>query len=278
MNSRSQSGSVVSVTRLLDLTNPVAIAHRGGSRLRPENTLLAFDHALAGGVDALECDVHLSLDGEPVVIHDATLDRTTDAAGPVTALTAAALARVDAGHRFGADQGFPYRGRGVYVPRLAEVLERSQVVPVIVELKGEDPRLADRAIDVILECGAADRVLVAGFSQALLMAVRRRAPQLVTGASQQEVQAAFRRAYVRLGPRRPMFRAMQVPVRLRGQRVLTRAFVRVLRRTGIPTQAWIVDEAEEMRVLLEWGITGLISDRPDTAVAVVREHASRLAR
>src|SRR5512134_2212691 len=77
------------IERLLSLTDVAAIAHRGGARLRPENTLAAFDHALSLGVDALECDVHLSRDGEPVVIHDPTLDRTTEASGPVAARTAA---------------------------------------------------------------------------------------------------------------------------------------------------------------------------------------------
>ena len=89
------------IRRLLSLTEPAVIAHRGGSKLRPENTLAAFDHAASLGVDGLECDVHLSRDGEPVVIHDPTLDRTTDASGPVSALTADELARVDAGYRFG---------------------------------------------------------------------------------------------------------------------------------------------------------------------------------
>src|SRR5262245_51004426 len=95
------------------------IAHRGGSKLRPENTLASFDHAIALGVDALECDVHLSADGEPVVIHDATLDRTTDASGPVADRRADDLAGLDAGFHFAAADGFPYRGRGLGVPRLA---------------------------------------------------------------------------------------------------------------------------------------------------------------
>ena len=87
-------------------------AHRGGAGLAPENTRGAFRQAASLGVDGCELDVRLSKDGEVVVIHDATLDRTTDADGPVSALTAAELGRVDAGSRFGADAGFPWRGRG----------------------------------------------------------------------------------------------------------------------------------------------------------------------
>src|SRR5262245_23053736 len=110
--------------RLFSLTDLSAIAHRGGSKLRPENTVAAFDHAVSLGVDAFECDVHLSRDGEPVVIHDPTLDRTTDAAGPVRNLTTAELADVDAGHQFNPAAGFPFRGRVGGVPRLADLLRR----------------------------------------------------------------------------------------------------------------------------------------------------------
>ena len=77
------------LSRLLSLDEVSAIAHRGGSKIRPENTFAAFDHAVALGADAIECDVHLSRDGEVVVIHDPTLDRTTDATGPVSAMSLA---------------------------------------------------------------------------------------------------------------------------------------------------------------------------------------------
>ena len=255
---------------------PVAIAHRGGSRLRPENTLAAFDHALALGADALECDVHLSRDGEPVVIHDATLDRTTDASGPVAARTADQLGRLDAGFRFDPDALFPWRGRGVGVPRLADLVARCANRPLIVEIKGEDVRTAERALDVILACGALDRVVFAGFSQAVLDAVRARSRDAVTSASRLEVQSAVRRAYFRLGPRRAAYRVFQAPLRVGRRRVLTPPLVRALGRVEIPTQAWIVDEVEQMRELLAWGVTGLISDRPDRAVEVARQFTKGL--
>ena len=257
------------VSRLLSRV-PVAVAHRGGSRLRPENTLLAFAHALALGVDALECDVQRSSDGEAVVIHDPTLDRTTDRSGPVAALTASELSRVDAAYHFGADCGFPYRGSGAGVPRLADVLLQAPETPVIVEIKGEDTRLADRVVDVVSAAGAEGRVVLAGFSHAVLAAVRRQAPHLITSASQAEVHAAWRRAWVRLAPRNAPFQLMQIPLRLRGRRVLSRGFVRVLTRARIPVQAWIVDEIEDMQRVLDWGVMGIISDRPDRAVEVVQ--------
>src|SRR5262245_15820892 len=97
----------------------LVFAHRGGSALAPENTMPAFERGLAEGADGLELDVHLSRDGVVMVHHDPALDRTTNASGPLAAHTADELARVDAAHAFGADRGFPFRGRGIGIPTLA---------------------------------------------------------------------------------------------------------------------------------------------------------------
>lgn len=258
------------LSRLLSLDTPSVIAHRGGSGLRPENTMAAFAHAVTLGVDALECDVHLSADGETVVIHDDTLDRTTDATGPVAARTAYELAAIDAGAKFGADRGYPSRGQGHGVPRLADVLDAFRALPVVVEIKGADPRTADRALSVIADLGAADRVIIGGFNHDLLDYVRRRAPGIATSASRLEVQSALRRSWFRLRPRVSGYRVFQIPVRLGGRPILTSALVAVARRASIPVQAWIVDDVSEMRQLLGWGVTGLITDRPDVGVSVIR--------
>jgi glycerophosphoryl diester phosphodiesterase len=258
---------------LLAWDRPVAIAHRGGSRLRPENTMPAFEHAWAIGADAVECDVHLSRDGEPVIIHDATLDRTTDASGPVASRTADELASVDAGCRFTSLDGAAFRGKPG-VPRLAELLARSPV-PVIVEIKGDAPETAIRTLEVIAAAGAASRTIVGGFSQTVLDAVRTRVPGMPTSASSREAQSALRRSYCWLRPRRPGYAVFQVPLRLRGRRVLTRTFVRLARRANIPVQVWVVDDIDEMNFLLDWGAAGLISDRPDLAVAMVRSRSGR---
>jgi glycerophosphoryl diester phosphodiesterase len=254
---------------------PVAIAHRGGARLRPENTIAAFDHALTVGADALECDVRLSRDGEPVLIHDETLDRTSNASGPVSARTASELAAIDAGYHFDPQAGYPYRGRGLGVPRLRDLLERTGSVPVIVEIKGDDPRAVRPVLDVIAAAGARERVIIGGFSHLVLAAVREQAPAILTSASQPEIVSALRRAAFWLRPWRPAFQLVQAPLRLRGRQVLTRAFVRQLRRANLPVQAWIVDELDDMRMVLDWGVTGLITDRPDRAVEVVKQLRAR---
>lgn len=255
---------------LLSLDAAVVIAHRGGSGLRPENTIAAFEHAVALGVDGLECDVHLSRDGQPVVIHDATLDRTTDATGPVAALTAPELARVDAGCRFvDADGRTPFAGCGIGVPTLASVLERFRDMPVTVEIKGEDPAVVPAVLDVIVRHGGRGRVVVGGFSAAVLQAVRALAPDLATSASVPEVKRALRRAWFGLTPRSDGYRLFQVPIRYEGRQVLTRRFAAAARRAGLPVHAWVVDDPGEMEMLLGWGVTGLITDRPDIARQVL---------
>jgi glycerophosphoryl diester phosphodiesterase len=250
---------------------PVVIAHRGGAKLRPENTRAAFEHALTCGVDAIECDVRLSRDGVPMVIHDETLDRTTDRRGPVAAFAADELGRVDAGYRFGPAEGFPFRAQGIGVPRLAEVLQLASDLPVVVEIKGDSLQATRAVLDVIDAARARERVVIGGFSHAVLAAVRAQAEDLLTSASQMEVISALRWSYLWRAPPRRAFQLIQAPLHLRGRRVLTRSLVRVWRKAGIPVQAWIVDEVEDMRRLLDWGVTGLITDRPDRAVAVIHE-------
>ena len=257
------------LSRFLSLTDRVAIAHRGGSTLRPENTVAAFDHAIALGVDGLECDVHLSRDGEVVVIHDPTLNRTTNATGPVSALTAAALADLDAGFHYGSLEGYPYRGRGMGVPKLRELLDRYTTVPIVIEIKGDDPDVGLRTIDVVRDARAEERVVVAGFNQGVLEAARRKAPEIVTSAAFDEVSgliAAMERGEF---PMPQPFKLFQVPFRFHGTQRLYEPFVIAARAAGLPVQAWIVDDPHDMRELLKWGVTGIISDRPDVAVEIV---------
>jgi glycerophosphoryl diester phosphodiesterase len=261
--------------RLFSLTDLSAIAHRGGSKLRPENTVAAFDHAASLGVDAFECDVHLSRNGEPVVIHDPTLDRTTDATGPVRGLTTAELADVDAGHQFNPAAGFPFRGKAGGVPRLADLLRRHRDRPWIVELKGDRPEIADAAVDVIRGCEAERRVIVGGFNHAVLDTVRRRAPGIVTSASRDEVEVAMGRVRAGHEPVPSGYALFQVPLRLEGQQTLHQPFVEAARRVGLPVQAWIIDEPSDIETLIGWGVTGIISDRPDVAVGLVERYDAR---
>jgi glycerophosphoryl diester phosphodiesterase len=255
---------------VFDSWRPLVFAHRGGAALRPENTMVAFDHGVALGADGLELDVHLARDGELVVIHDATLDRTTDARGPVARLTSSELERVDAGSRFRDEGGrHPYRGAGHGVPRLRDVLARHPCVPIIVELKGRDTRLPAAAVALVREQKSLGRVCFGGASDHVVRAARASGRDVVTSAAKEEVRWALYRSWVGLDPSGPGYQGFQVPESAGLIRVVSPAFVRRMRRLGLPVQVWTVNRDADMRRLLGWGVQALITDRPDVAVPIV---------
>jgi glycerophosphoryl diester phosphodiesterase len=254
----------------LDTIRGVAIvyAHRGGAKLRPENTMLAFDHGLSLGADGLEFDVHLSRDGVVVVHHDRTLDRTTNGSGPIAAKHAAELDRLDAGYHFDG-----YRGQAGGVPRLDAVLRRYPAIPVIIELKVNEPQLAHRVIDTVRAADAVDRVALGSFGTRVLRAARAYEPRISTGSSREETRLALYRSWVRWPVRRAPYREYQVPEWAGSTQVVSERFVRYAHDAGLQVKVWTVDEAADMRRLLGWGVDAIISDRPDVAVEVVRSTA-----
>ncbi len=273
-------------------------AHRGGAALRPENTIVSFDHGLSLGADGLELDVHLSRDGTVVVHHDATLDRTTGARGPIADRTADELARVDAGYWFraalqagtggedmpgfegAAPRGasgtestadYPFRGQGLGIPRLSQVLARYQATRFIIELKVNQAELARRVIEDVRRAGAVDRVVFGSFGWRVLHTARDLEPRIPTGASQEEVRWALYRSWMRWPLGTPHYRELQVPEEAGLTRIVTPRFIQHAHRAGVAVKVWTVDDPTDMRRLLDWGVDALISDRPDLAVAVVAE-------
>jgi glycerophosphoryl diester phosphodiesterase len=250
-----------------EATHPLVFAHRGGAKLAPENTLVAFEQGLSHGADGLELDVHLARDGVPVVIHDATLDRTTSAQGPVAARTAAELAALDAAAHFGSDRGYPFRERGHGVPTLEAVLERCAGTRVIIEMKYGTAALARAVVAVVRRMGADRHVCLGSFQQEALDAARALAPEMATSASEPETRWTLHRSWLRwpfVSER--SYVAFQVPERAGRLRVVSPAFVRQAHREGQVVQVWVVDGEADARRLLAWGVDGLISDRPDLTV------------
>lgn len=244
-------------------------AHRGGAALRPENTTLAVTHGLSLGADGVEIDVHLSRDGIPVVIHDPTLDRTTNGRGPVVALTAADLAGLDAAWQFDAAHGYPFRGQGHGVPTLAEILALCRDSRLIIEMKFGTPALSEAVVYLVRQAGLTGQVCIGAFHQRPLDVVRQRAPELTTSASRDEAAATWRRSWVRWPFRRHLpFAAYQVPLRRGRLRVVTPAFVAQAHRSGQWLQCWVVDDPTEAQTLLDWGVDGLVTDRPDLLVGL----------
>src|ERR1043165_3821623 len=173
----------------VDASRPLVIAHRGGAGLWPENTLYAFERAVALGVDVIETDVRTTAEGELVVLHDELVDRTTDGSGPVNAMTLAEVKRLDAAYHFSTDGGrsFPLRGTGVTVPTLREVFDALPHMRFNIEPKQGTPSLAVPLCRLIRERGMTKRVMVGSFSGSTLQEFRHECPEVATSASADEV-------------------------------------------------------------------------------------------
>jgi len=262
----------LSIAHFFKFSRPRVFAHRGGCALGPENTLAAFDLGMAAGADGLEFDVHLSADGVPVVFHDSTLERTTNGAGPVSMLTSAELGQVDAGYRFmGGESEFPFRNQGIGIPTLRDVLRRYPDIPVIVEMKVDRSEMGRQVANEIRKAGAADRVCVAGYGALSIRVVRESLPEVATSACHGEVRMALYRSWARCPSRRAPYGGYQVPEFAGSLRVVSPRFIRHAHQNGRKVDVWTVDERPDMERLLQWGVDGLISNRPDLAVQVRNE-------
>ena len=248
---------------------PLVFAHRGGRALGPENTLVAFDLGVAAGADGLELDVHLSADGQVVVIHDATLDRSTTAAGPVEARSAAELAAIDATPKYGIDLERAWTGARAGLPTLDQVLARYPGTSLIVEMKGERAELGAAVVRAVRQAGAGARVCLGSFSSAVLAAARACGEGIATSASREEALRALQRSWIGLSAgRRIAYCAFQVPETAGRLRVVSRRFVRAAHRSGCAVHVWTVNDEGDMRRLFDWGVDAIITDHPDVAVRV----------
>jgi glycerophosphoryl diester phosphodiesterase len=253
---------------LLDLDARPVIGHRGAAAYAPENTLESFRLALRLGAEALEFDVRRSADGEAMVFHDAVLDRTTNLSGPVALHTAEALAEADAGFRHpGAGGGFPFRGTGVGIPTLRQVLAEFPDVPFLIEIK--ELEVQEAVARVLIEGGAAERSVVAGSDWRALAAFRSAPFRL--GASRRDIA----RLFFGLGAPDKRCRSYAVPESYYGLPVPSGRFVRAARRRESTVHVWTVDDANLAIRLWQRGVNGIVTNRPDV-VRQARESVRRL--
>lgn len=241
------------------LLDPVArpiIGHRGAAAYAPENTLASFRLALTLGAEALEFDIRRSADGEAMVFHDAILDRTTNLSGPVAARTREELARADAGYRFLDDDGHhAFRGRGIGIPTLAEVIAAFPEVPLLIEIK--EAAVQEAVARTLRDQQATGRAVVAGADAAALAAFR--APPFLRGAARMDIA----RVYFGFGAADPGCRCYAVPERYHGLTIPTRRFVRKAHAASSPVHVWTVDDARTALALWRNGANGMVSNRPD---------------
>lgn len=249
---------------LLRFGERLVIGHRGAPTLAPENTIESFRIALDQGADAVEMDVHLSADGVPVLIHDPDLRRTAGRAGAVAALDVRELQAADAGALFTPDGGctFPWRGRGVRIPTLDEVLEALPGVPILLELK--TPAVQEAVRRTIVAHDAVERVIPASAHDAALGAFRQ--PPFRYGASAREIGRLYWGSLCGLAPRSVRYATLSVPHHYHGLLVPSARFLRAARRLGAPVHVWTVDDPLQARHLWARGAAGMVTNVPGRLV------------
>ncbi len=237
---------------------PLVLAHRGASAHAPESTLAAFRLAVESGADGIELDVHLSRDGEVVVIHDDQVDRTTDGRGWVHEMTLAELRSLDAGRWFG--PGFA----GERIPTLAEVLEAvgGALRLINIELKAgpsSRPGLVQRVVETVRRLGLEERCVISSFNHFALREVKRIEPSLRTGI-----------LYVE-GLVEPWIYARQVPADALHppHYVVIPELVEGAHRAGLAVHTWTVDAPDEVRRVAACGVDAIITNDPAAVRSVL---------
>lgn len=239
---------------------PLIIAHRGDSAHRPENTLASFASALELGAELVELDVQLTSDGHVVVLHDPTLDRTTDGSGDVRGLTLAELRRLSAGYpgRFGASYA------GERVPTLAEVLALLRgrgraMIEIKRDSVGADPLagIEARTLEEVRRAGMEDDVALISFDRRALLRCREQAPGITRG------HIFFRASIDEL---LEGARAVASTLVMPEKGLLSDALCDRAREAGLKLVTWVVDDAEELRSFERFGLFGVGTNRPGVLI------------
>jgi glycerophosphoryl diester phosphodiesterase len=257
-------------TDFFSLPLPRSIGHRGSAATHPENTIPSFKAAADAGARYFELDVHMTRDGEVVVSHDENLRRACARDALIRELTYAEVAKADAGYTFTLDgQSFPFRGSGITVPRLADILAAFPGIRIVVEVKQTEPSLIEPMLQVIGRAGMRKQVLVASEHQAPLTEIRALAPQIPTNFSYQETAEFFQAMASKSSDYGPPGDALQIPIEYGSWRLVTDDSVGFAHQRGLEIHVWTVNEESEMRELLDLGVDGIISDCPARLLKVV---------
>ncbi len=248
------------------------LAHQGGDGLWPGDTLYAFQQAAAMGADVLELDIHETSDGAILVNHDATVDRTTNGTGAIAQMTLAQLQALDAGYRWTADGGttYPYRGKGIRLTTLKKVFDSFPGKPINIEIKPDSVKVADDLCALIRDNDRTDTVMVVSFHPRAIRAFRKACPSVATAGDPTEIKIFYVLARARLQRLfTPPTDALQVPEAQGGLTVVTPHFVAAAHARGMLVHVWTIDRTDDMKRLIDMGVDGIITDRPDRLLALL---------
>lgn len=257
----------------------IILAHQGGDGEFPSNTMFAFEQAHTMGVHVLELDVHSSSDGVIVVIHDATVDRTTDGTGRVNEMTLAELQALDAGYNWPTLAGhdllesgeFPYRGQGHTIPTLEEVFRTFPDSPISIEIKQEEPSIAQDLCNLIREYNREELTVVPSFSTGAMDEFRETCPEIATAAVEPEVLRFFVFSYIGLGSAwTPTTESFMIPEYSGDLQVISQRFVNQAQGRNVVIYPWTINTEAEIQRMIDYGVDGIITDYPSLALEMTR--------
>lgn len=248
---------------------PGVFGHRGAMGDAPENTLASFQRAFEDGASFVELDIRGTNEGEGVVIHNATLNRTTNGRGQVKRWKLKELKELDAGYRFTTDGGasYPYRGRKIGIPTLEEFFVTFPTARAIIEIKQAHPPIVPKVVETVSRLGKGERVLLATVNDSIMKEIRKELQEndltIATGFSRGEVAAFLH--WLAGGKARPFVphgQAFQLPCKYGGITLVSAETVNTAHELGLEMFAWTINEVDEMERLLRLGVDGIITDYP----------------
>ncbi|KAA5803500.1 glycerophosphodiester phosphodiesterase [Alkalicaulis satelles] len=245
------------------------IAHAGGLKRAPANTLEALAQAVEDGADVLEVDTQMTADGVLVLMHDDTVDRTTNGSGLVSELTLEQIVRLDAAFGYAGEDPDRFMRQGVRVPTLAEAFDAHRDMRWIAEIKPDTQEAALAMCQTIREAGMADRVMVGSFHDNAMAHFREACPEVATGMASNEALSfyiAARAGVADLHPTRA--HALQIPPRASGLDVTHPRLIEAAHARGLLVQVWTINDPAEMEGLMARGVDGIITDRVDVMAGV----------
>lgn len=259
---------------------PLVMAHQGGDGLRPGNTMAAFEHAVELGVDVLEMDIHSTSDGVIVVIHDDTVDRTTNGEGRVQDFTFEDLQALDAGYDWPTlaeaqdIEGYPFRGQGITIPALEEVLAAFPDMPMNIEIKQREPSIVIPLCELLNEYDMQDQVLIASFHPETVEEFREDCPDIPTSGYEDEILRFFLMTSSGRGDDyETTATAFQVPEYQGNLQVITPEFVASAASIGVQVHVWTPNTADDLQRMIDAEVDGIITDYPDVLLDLLDRSA-----
>jgi len=243
------------------------ISHRGASEEAPENTLLAFRIAVEKyNTDVLEMDVHSTKDKIIVVIHDSTLERTTNGKGSVKDYTYEELEKFDAGYRYKIEgkNEFPYRGKGIKIPALKEVFESFPNLKFNIEVKQKNPPIEEDIINLIRETGFTDKVILGSSKISISKKLKKLAPEIASFCNRWNVIIFYILNKIGLGfLYRPKHQALQPTAKTKPVNIVQPSMINAAHKKGMLFHVWTINNEKDMEKFLNMGVDGIMTDYPE---------------